>query len=789
MYFKNMFVTDPNKLKMMNKLHRTAATTKYLVGEDRGPNTSISSEQKDKLEKLERVLDWHVLRARCDDDEYLNSNPGNCSGHGEIIYEDHKDKFASEKALLQDHWIDFPMVSMNNFYSSQWNEKDTTCKNNSFSYRFASHFDLNNVTYNYNAWLKAVEEGTDEEKAFENLVVAKTQLDVGDMVVFGKKYGRVTKISGKDISVHVESESSGKCTTDKIVKRDKIKIVKKPWCQTQAGYGKLLQHFKAKRSGEFKGEFLVYPDIEKESVFNKLKDVSVDSKFGGITITETLLFDQRLLDKTRFENLDAPVFCMPSILRSGDADFHSVYFEGNNAMGQLKNWATIIICRKDQIEEYIDRYASEHTYFVAVPDRVKDEKYKGDNPKLYNGYSAGDSKYYCYRIPEFLHNLWESKKKRCIVMDDQMNPFCHQISFQATNPYNLREKINTDRMGNSLFVTRSNHASKNDVAAEGKEDNSRFPLTHAAMALYWDKVADIMKSGVVSASSKAATLKGGVTRDTSDIAMGLMVWLLDFDVIKEKLGDIPSPINPAYNAAEDLFMRTVVINRGIQSTVLDTMRVRKSTTGGGTCGRATKPSPMSPVIKFQDCYPKINMDKIGVSITKIRAPSKGSVIEVYYPFTGCIIHSTPIEETKKTKKIYELLVHMCVEIDKQWYHVNLTNPTKDMYFDGTKMSWNDPYGCRHRVNMLMLRVLANHDMSAMAVAGAVAVTKSLVGTRIKQKWKMEDGKEMWFEGKILKKYKAKNKYQIRWSDGETTTQILDPKNKDWKIIMQLAFKF
>ena len=431
MYFKNMFVTDPNKLKMMNKLHRTAATTKYLVGEDSGPNTSISSEQKDKLEKLEQVLDWHVLRARCDDDEYLNSNPGDCNGHGEIIYEDHKDKFDSEKDRLKDHWIDFPMVSMNNFYSSQWNEKDTTCKNNSFSYRFASRFDLNNVTYNYNTWLKAVETGTDEEKAFENLVVTKTQLEVGDMVVFGKKYGRVTKILGKDISVHVESESSGgKCTTDKIVKRDKIKIVKKPWCQTQAWYGKLLQHFKAKRSGKFKGEFLVYPDIEKESVVQGLKGVSVDSKFGGITITETLLFDQRLLDKTRFENLAAPVFCIPSILRSGQADFHSVYFEGNNAMGQLKEgtWATIIICRKDQIEEYIDRYASEHTYFVAVPDRVEDEEYKGGNPKLYNGYSAGDSKYYCYRIPEFLHNLWESKKKRCIVMDDQMNPFCHQIS-------------------------------------------------------------------------------------------------------------------------------------------------------------------------------------------------------------------------------------------------------------------------------------------------------------------------------------------------------------------------
>ena len=140
---------------------------------------------------------------------------------------------------------------------------------------FASRFDLNNVTYNYNTWLKAVETGTDEEKAFENLVVTKTQLEVGDMVVFGKKYGRVTKILGKDISVHVESESSGgKCTTDKIVKRDKIKIVKKPWCQTQAWYGKLLQHFKAKRSGKFKGEFLVYPDIEKESVVQGLKGVS-----------------------------------------------------------------------------------------------------------------------------------------------------------------------------------------------------------------------------------------------------------------------------------------------------------------------------------------------------------------------------------------------------------------------------------------------------------------------------------------------------------------------------------
>ena len=68
----------------------------------------------------------------------------------------------------------------------------------------------------------------------------------------------------------------------------------------------------------------------------------------------------------------------------------------------------------------------------------------------------------------------------------------------------------------------------------GKEDNSRFPLTHAAMALYWDKVADIMKSGVVSASSNPPTKRGGVTRDTSDIAMGLMVWLLDFDVIKRK---------------------------------------------------------------------------------------------------------------------------------------------------------------------------------------------------------------------------------------------------------------
>ena len=788
MYFKNMFVTDPNELKMMNKLHRTAATTKYLVGEDRGPNTSISSEQQDKLEKLEQVLDWHVLRARCDDDTYLNSNPGNCSGHGEIIYKNHIDKFVSEKDRLKDHWVEFPMVSMNNFYSSQWNEDDKLCKNNSFNYALASRFDLNNVTYNYNAWLKAVEGGKSEKQAFEDLIVAKTQLEVGDMVLFDKNLGRVKEISGDNISVHVvKFAGAGKCPNDITIKRKQItKIVEKPWCQTQAGYGKLLQHFKVKRSGKFKGEFLVYPDIERESVVQGLKYVQVDSKFGKdpvLTITEKLLFDGRLLDGGRFKNLDVPVFCMPSILRSGTADFHSVYFEGNNAMGQLKKWATIIICRKDQIEEYIDRYASEHTYFVAVPDRVKDEKYKGGNPKLYNGYSAGDSKYYCYRIPEFLHHLWKSKKKRCIVMDDQMNPFCHQISFQATNPYKLRTEIKTDRMGNSLFASHSNYARKKDVAAEDKEDNSRFPLTHAAMALYWDKVADIMNSGVVSASARPATLNGGVTRDTGDIAMGLMVWLFDFDVIKEKLGGIPSPLNPAYNAAEDLFMRTVVINRGIQSTVLDTIRIRKSTTGGGTCGRATKPSPMSPVIKFQDFYPKINMDKIGVSITKIGAPSKGTVIKVYHPFTDCRIHSTP------TEKKYELLVHMCVEIDQQWYHVNLTNPTKAMDFDGTNMPWDSPYGCRHRVNMLMLRVLDNHGMSARAVAGAVAVTKSLVGTRIKQKWKMEDGKEMWFEGKILKKYKAKNKYQIRWSDGETTTQILDPKNKDWKIIMHLAFKF
>lgn len=774
-----MFVTDPNKLKMMNKLHRTAATTKYLVGEDRGPNTSITSEQKDKLEKLEQVLDWHVLRARCDDDEYLNSNPGSCSGHGEIIYKDHENNFVSEKNRLKDHWVDFPMVSMNNFYSSQWNEDDKLCKNNSFNYALASRFDLNNVTYNYNAWLKAVEGGKSENQAFQDLVVAKTQLEVGDMVVFDKNLGRVKTISGDNISVHVV-KSMDKCPLDRTIKRKQIKkIVEKPWCQTQVGYGKLLQHFKAKRSGKFEGEFLVYPDIEKDLVFKGLKDVNVDSIFGQTTIKEKLLFDQRLLDKERFKNLDAPVFCMPSILRSGTADFHSVYFEGNNAMGQLQNWATIIICRKDQIEEYIDRYASKHTYFVAVPDRVKDEKYKGSNKKLYNGYSAGDSKYYCYRIPEFLHNLWKSKKKRCIVMDDQMNPFCHQISFRATNPYRLRTEIKTDRMGNSLFASHSNYARKKDVAAEDKEDNSRFPLTHAAMALYWDKVADIMNSGVVSASARPATLRGGVTRDTDDIAMGLMVWLFDFDVIRGKLGDIPSPLNPAYNAAEDLFMRTVVINRGIQSTVLDTIRVRKSTTGGGTCGRATKPSPMSPVIKFQDYYPKINMDDIGVSITKIGAPSKGSAIKVYYPFTDCRIHSTP------TEKKYELLEHMCVEIDKQWYHVSLKNPMKAMDFDGTNMPWDSPYGCRHRVNMLMLRVLAEHGV---AVKPKPVPLKA--GDKITQKWKLDDGTFQWFEGKIERKRKGKNKYDVKWSDKTTTKNIeLDPEDKDWARILHLAFKF
>ena len=222
-------------------------------------------------------------------------------------------------------------------------------------------------------------------------------------------------------------------------------------------------------------------DIRKHELRDIPMDIILNSQFEQQEIkgigddVEKVWVNKELNDKKREDiDQDLPIVAIASIIRSNrKVDYHTLNFEGRNALGQCeKGFLTIVIVRKRELFYYIQKYKSPHTYFVILPERkitkaqnkqlnvlkgefIKESgletykdlcfediktKYEKDNvgysenfkkwaeyKKLIekHAYSAGDSKHYCFAYGQKLCGQVECDY--LVVMDDQIETFSHQI--------------------------------------------------------------------------------------------------------------------------------------------------------------------------------------------------------------------------------------------------------------------------------------------------------------------------------------------------------------------------
>ena len=809
---RGVFDTIVNNKKTLNKrpeIHRVSVQSKLLEEVRYFPEVRLTKRENDELVHLEKIMDWHVLKSRMND----NNDNTVCKSRGNISEEYENEMKREKKKLRRKFWIDFPMVSMQNGFGIHWYYKQDKkqCKQNSFSLRDAVHYALNNVTYSYEDYEKLENDGV--EKAFKRLMIEEAEtteelegLRIGDYVQvinveheeyakFGKLkkihedmegeigegdyvlykgslqkiqavYGDNIEIGEKEMSAEPFGEITGvdieiDGTVMKNISIEDIGRVKRPWMldQSEYGNGRIRKKFDEKYNDEEKIDFKDYDKIMKDKykaiIWTERK---VTSTFDNKKVTETLSFDSRLLEKKK---LGIPLICIPSILRSGVADFHTVYLEGDNALGQLekvkKDFAVVLIVRQEQKEVYAKRYYSDHTYFVALDPRSMYED---------KGYSAGDSKFYAYRVANELYDLWNTPrgrgKRRVLIMDDQVQPFTHQIPIYSKNK--KREKSNSIEPDKDTYLLEG-ELIRNDTykfRSEFKDEtgasmmfsgNSRFFITHAAFIMYMDKVADITGAGLVCASSDEAERTSMVLRTTP---YKNIVWL--FDLEKSKIPGFSAPIPPAYRAAEDTMMSNVLISHDIRVVTCNTMRFRKSVTGGGTSGRnKNKPKPFMPIIAYHELLRPASISPLP-ELKKGKIKGKKEKIDVGYPFE---------EFYAKYKMDDDYFIPKAIEFKFRRVSYLMKFDENSKFLVGpTIMGLKHPYGSRHRINLMALYGLKK-------ILSEKKKPKNYLpeGTEVKVKW--TDGK--WYDGEIASFDDEEQKYIVLFPK-ENTYDLFERKN-------------
>ena len=639
-------------------LHSAAVQT-HFVGEDYVAHKNISpwtKQENNELVALEKNLDICVLKARIDVVTDASSVPRNentsvadtqnksrpwqmvngrekgqlCGGYGDIdsttygVLVEHE--FQRLSSLTG--FVPFPMVNMDDEFGPHWKRNDDLCKSNGFNNGDAAHFNLNHVRFSYREYKRILDTQRgkkDFRGAFEAVTNGNPMAEYGNLSAkFKKQYERDNGVLERHDILYDEP-----------------------------------------------GEDLpAAPELNYKTMF---EEVAVTSRFGDINVVEDLKFDRRLLADTYlhthnyFAQLDVPPIIMGTVLRDGTADYHSVYYEDKNAMGQVDKWATILIVRptkrtsqderfESEAQEYVERYASRHTFVVVLPNR--------------KGYSAGDSKFYCWRVAQYLHDHWSRHlsgdalkeynrtKRRCIIQDDQVLPWLHAVvkfndrarltkgrgeskeEFaqrkeavdairvqRLTNTYaetiimesdaSSDEKIDAlyDEVKDRIHINNTDkktpeYARNNDqykfrsiirdVNGESMmaPGNSRFPLTHAAAFMYINKVSDIMQAGIVC-SNQGDPIKWNIPLKYKQEAM--CCWLINLNLFEPALfatKDKPflqSAINPAFQAAEDLMMFRVARDRGVKVVTCSTVRWRKAPSSKhSTAGRSDVSKEIPP---------------------------------------------------------------------------------------------------------------------------------------------------------------------------------------------------
>ena len=807
-------LTDSRVLENFPPIHLAATKGHLLSDIVSTEDTVLTPDELDQLVYLEKVMDWHVLNARMKPD---NDNSV-CESRGNIA-ETVQDRMDARKEELKEmgDWLELPMVDMVNGFGVHWYYKQDSdeCKLNSFSFKDAAHYALNNVTYSYKQF---VELDGDYNKLMEEEAEVKevNELEVGNYVEVMEQpneykfvdrklnikgiYGRlVQKGRSKSGQFTVGDHDGDLCTIELMTPRKitrngektcQIKLymvpeevlgrVEKHWMLDQAYYSKDL--IKGKFEEKYNGwdvapetedpddqegfRFKDY-DEEMDDRYTKMswKPQKVESTFQGKTVKETLSFDARLLKQ---RSLDVPMICMPSIFRKGEADFHCVYFEGNNAMGQLEkqglNFATVIIVREDQKEEYAQRYYSDHTFFVALDER------KTHEPK---GYSAGDSKFYCYRVAEYLYDLWKTKKgrgkRRVLIMDDQMQPFTHQIPIFKGNTA-IRTKgslkvVKETYLDDGTPIEADTYEFRQQLKDETgvsmlHRGSSRFIITHAATLLYMNRVADITGAGLVCGSSDEAEVTNMPLRTNP---YKNVVWLLDTE--KASIKGFSSPLNPAYQAAEDTLMSQVLPSNGIRTVCCNTIRWRKSVTGGGTCGRGKRgdgPKPYLPIIKYHELLRTCELENEPILRKSPYVKTDNySEVKAGYPFRDFKVYHRRREDQLDTEAIE---FSISGYNDGEPVHM-VFRKTLEISIDGSGIKWSHPYGSRHRINLIALYALKLIEKERMASNYQRKDDPGKLykkGEMVTVKW--ADGKE--YPGIIRKYNKKEKKYDVLFDEGE-----------------------
>ena len=574
-------------------MHQLAVNTNFLSDQYPGlyDTIEVSEEEATLLADLEQNMDFCVLKARMDNADIRNENTSIaaeqkssdrqgdddkekgdlCGPRGDISNRNRK-KFEREKAKHA-KWIDFPMANLNDEFGPHWSREDKTCQSNSFIYKDPSRFSLNNVRFSYRLFKEIMDSEDNQLPDTYNRAFFHVIYPGEDWKAFKKK--------PKD----EQYEMYGQAAYSSFRMRKKF----------------IEQYERDQDDNDPLLDIVFSAPTPPSDIAVEFEQIVIANRFGDDSVTETLQFDTRLLhneNRKDFRELEVPPILMGTILRKGTADFHCVYFEDKNAMGQLDKWATILIVRPGEIDEYVRRYTSEHTYFIQLPVR------KAGADEKSQGYSAGDSKYYCWRVADWLHEHWAqglsaqkkrryyAQKRRCIIMDDQMNPFVHQAprftpGYKIPKHYAFRASIK-DKVGVSMI----------------DRPNIRFIIPHAAAFMYANNVANITQAGLICMNSKEADIHDS---PLCNRPFANAVWFINIDVMSKKLAKKPflqSALQPAYQAAEDTLMRAVCTDRNIRMVVCSTVRWRKQQAGGGTCGRAcvkeTAPNPYRPVIKYRD---------------------------------------------------------------------------------------------------------------------------------------------------------------------------------------------
>ena len=731
-------------------LHLIALRTQHLLPKPNTKTYTFSEKEDEQIELLERMLDWHDIRARVMDNEafFYKNSLKNIKCHTKGVLEDSDDL----KRLMQedkndiisqmtDDWVNFPMIEMDNVYSFQFKEDKCEGTEGVFS-AYAGHYDLNNVTFNFEVFKSMFDaeytlsendkENTTNitkiiDKMMEKLTKSNSIAIKPKAYVYHKrKYARVIekdREEGEEVYWKIKYMDK---TGEAIVTETELHPLKRHWCKDQWEYNRkhiktsFLRLLKQNKNTDQKETLKACVFKDKNDTI-RCKRTPITSRYGNKQWTEYLYVDERLFNISN-PSFDVPLMCIPSILREGANDFHTVYYEGVNALGRLNSWACVLLVRQNELEEYIKRYASEHTYFVALPDRIKDE----GKPQRY---SAGDSKYYCYRIADYLHNLWKSKTRRFIIMDDQLTVFEHQAAVnegEITDIYKLRNQLKD--------------AQKNPM-----KEFKRSSMTLGAALMYFERLSKITNAAVVS--TRGQVINGpSIAKNKLEFSF----WLFDLNICNRafhiKSQYLQTPIHPAYNAAEDSFMATLMNDRGLRTVSCQTMRRRKPVTGGGTCGRQKIAKPYTPVIRYFNMYEDVRYNdkylkdssdseafvfttkKTFMDFTK-RLRKIEDTSNLAYPFEnsklvtyGMFLDKKVYKQAKLIEKKKELLqstiADNCTKTQK-WiiFAMSLTFQKESYYLlmpitkvvemsGGMPLNPDHIYGSTHRLDMAMIHVVS-----------------------------------------------------------------------------------